>query len=245
MCPAWLSSPRSAQRVTRVPDRSRNRDGRERACDEWSPQSALAEHAHRSAARHYCSRCRSFRSSDLTATYPRSAPPRSRSHRKAKRVVLRNRRSCGNGPTGDAGQPTGRRRSSRSCGGAARYIRRPSAPRLAVSRAIEWPSDRRGRPVRQTSIHVRIVLSCGWEFACGPEYALEARWQKPFQGYPADGAGLYLLTRPNGAKLWRLNYRNLSKQRTLSFGAWLHVGLADARAQHNDARRQAGKSRER
>lgn len=35
-----------------------------------------------------------------------------------------------------------------------------------------------------------------------------------------DGAGLYLLVKPNGRKLWRLNYAYLGKQRTLSFGAW-------------------------
>ena len=34
-----------------------------------------------------------------------------------------------------------------------------------------------------------------------------------------DGAGLYLLVKPNGRKLWRLNYAYLGKQRTLSFGA--------------------------
>lgn len=41
-----------------------------------------------------------------------------------------------------------------------------------------------------------------------------------------DGAGLYLLVKPNGTKLWRLNYGYLGKQRTLSFGAWPDVGLA-------------------
>lgn len=30
-----------------------------------------------------------------------------------------------------------------------------------------------------------------------------------------DGAGLYLLVKPNGRKLWRLNYAYLGKQRTL------------------------------
>jgi hypothetical protein len=44
-----------------------------------------------------------------------------------------------------------------------------------------------------------------------------------------DGAGLYLLVKPNGRKLWRLNYAYLGKQRTLSFGAWPDVGLGDAR----------------
>lgn len=31
----------------------------------------------------------------------------------------------------------------------------------------------------------------------------------------SDGEGLYLLVKPNGRKLWRLNYRYLGKQRTL------------------------------
>jgi integrase len=53
----------------------------------------------------------------------------------------------------------------------------------------------------------------------------------------SDGGGLYLLVRPNGAKLWRLNYRYLEKGRTLAFGAWPEVGLADARSRRDDARR--------
>jgi integrase len=53
----------------------------------------------------------------------------------------------------------------------------------------------------------------------------------------SDGGGLYLLVRPNGTKLWRLNYRYLEKGRTLAFGAWPAVGLADARARRDEARR--------
>jgi integrase len=53
----------------------------------------------------------------------------------------------------------------------------------------------------------------------------------------SDGGGLYLLVRPNGAKLWRLNYRYLEKGRTLAFGAWPAVALADARARRDEARR--------
>nr|MBA4769668.1 tyrosine-type recombinase/integrase [Sphingobium sp.] len=52
-----------------------------------------------------------------------------------------------------------------------------------------------------------------------------------------DGAGLYLLVKPNGRKLWRLNYTYLGKQRTLSFGAWPDVGLADARERRDEARK--------
>jgi hypothetical protein len=40
-----------------------------------------------------------------------------------------------------------------------------------------------------------------------------------------------------GATLWRLNYRYLDKHRTLAFGAWPEVSLADARSRRDDARR--------
>ena len=53
----------------------------------------------------------------------------------------------------------------------------------------------------------------------------------------SDGGGLYLLVRPNGAKLWRLNYRYLEKHRTMAFGAWPDVSLADARGRRDEARR--------
>ncbi|GAO40686.1 putative integrase [Sphingomonas changbaiensis NBRC 104936] len=52
-----------------------------------------------------------------------------------------------------------------------------------------------------------------------------------------DGAGLYLLVRPNGSKLWRFNYVYHGKHRTLAFGAWPDVGLADARGKRDGARR--------
>ncbi|WP_260926719.1 tyrosine-type recombinase/integrase [Novosphingobium sp. 9] len=52
----------------------------------------------------------------------------------------------------------------------------------------------------------------------------------------SDGGGLYLLVRPNGTKLWRLNYRYLEKHRTLAFGAWPEVSLADARERRDEAR---------
>lgn len=53
----------------------------------------------------------------------------------------------------------------------------------------------------------------------------------------SDGAGLYLLVRPNGSKLWRFNYVHHGKHRTLAFGAWPDVGLADARGKRDEARR--------
>lgn len=53
----------------------------------------------------------------------------------------------------------------------------------------------------------------------------------------ADGDGLYLLVQPNGSKLWRMNYREGGKQKTLSFGKYPFVSLSDARAKHAAARR--------
>ncbi|NIJ09559.1 hypothetical protein FHS31_003192 [Sphingomonas vulcanisoli] len=53
----------------------------------------------------------------------------------------------------------------------------------------------------------------------------------------SDGAGLYLLVRPNGSKLWRFNYKHHGKNRTLAFGACPDVGLADARGKGDAARR--------
>lgn len=52
-----------------------------------------------------------------------------------------------------------------------------------------------------------------------------------------DGEGLYLTVMPNGSRYWRMNYRHLGKQKTLSFGVWPEVGLADAREQRDAARR--------
>ena len=59
---------------------------------------------------------------------------------------------------------------------------------------------------------------------------------KPFK--KADALGLYLLVQPSGGRLWRLNYTFAGRQRTLSFGAYPVVGLADARARRDDAKRQ-------
>ena len=53
-----------------------------------------------------------------------------------------------------------------------------------------------------------------------------------------DGDGLFLLVRRNGSKLWRMNYKYLGRYRTLAFGPWPAVSLADARAKRDEARRQ-------
>ncbi len=53
-----------------------------------------------------------------------------------------------------------------------------------------------------------------------------------------DTQGLYLTVKPNGSKLWRLNYRYLDKQKTLHLGTWPSVGLADARTRRDDAKQK-------
>ena len=53
-----------------------------------------------------------------------------------------------------------------------------------------------------------------------------------------DSDALYLAVRPSGAKLWRMNYRHLGRQKTLYFGAWPEVGIAAARAKRDAARMQ-------
>lgn len=52
-----------------------------------------------------------------------------------------------------------------------------------------------------------------------------------------DGGGLYLLLKPNGARWWRLDYRFGGKRKTLSMGVYPDVGLKDARARRDEARK--------
>ncbi len=58
---------------------------------------------------------------------------------------------------------------------------------------------------------------------------------RPYKKF--DGGGLHLLIKPNGSKLWRMKYRYLGKEKTLSIGQYPIISLADAR----DARDQAKK----
>ncbi|QFY43969.1 tyrosine-type recombinase/integrase [Candidatus Methylospira mobilis] len=58
--------------------------------------------------------------------------------------------------------------------------------------------------------------------------------EKPFK--LADERGLYLLVNPNGAKLWRMNYRFTGKQKTLALGVYPDVSLSDARTKRDEAR---------
>ena len=52
------------------------------------------------------------------------------------------------------------------------------------------------------------------------------------------GQGMYLLVNPTGSKLWRLKYRFAGKEKTLSFGAYPDVTLAQARLKREQARQQ-------
>src|SRR5690606_18040676 len=54
----------------------------------------------------------------------------------------------------------------------------------------------------------------------------------------SDRDGLYLFVKPSGTRYWRLNYRFAGQQRTISFGRWPEVSLADARERLIQARRQ-------
>lgn len=54
----------------------------------------------------------------------------------------------------------------------------------------------------------------------------------------ADGQGLTLLVKPDGAKSWRFRYRFAGKENMLGFGNWPEVSLAEAREQRDAARAQ-------
>jgi hypothetical protein len=53
-----------------------------------------------------------------------------------------------------------------------------------------------------------------------------------------DGGGLYLLVQPNKSRLWRLKYRFEGKHKGISLGVYPAVGLKDARARRDEARKQ-------
>lgn len=59
-----------------------------------------------------------------------------------------------------------------------------------------------------------------------------------------DSHRLYLLVKPNGSKLWKWNYAYNSKQKTMNFGIYPMVGLADARLKRDDARAQLEEGRD-
>lgn len=59
--------------------------------------------------------------------------------------------------------------------------------------------------------------------------------EKPYK--LADGGGMFLLVQPNGAKWWRLKYRNAGKEKLLSLGIYPETGLKEAREQREELRR--------
>jgi hypothetical protein len=52
----------------------------------------------------------------------------------------------------------------------------------------------------------------------------------------ADGAGMYLLVRPGGAKYWRLKYHYAGKEKLVSLGVYPEVSLTQARSARDWAR---------
>ncbi len=56
-----------------------------------------------------------------------------------------------------------------------------------------------------------------------------------------DSDGLHLLVLPSGQPYWRMNHRQLGRSKTLAFGVWPEVDLADARAKRDEARRVLAK----
>lgn len=71
---------------------------------------------------------------------------------------------------------------------------------------------------------------------------LTAQQCKEFEGKAttykkADGRGLYIEVRPNGAKYWRMKYRFLHKEKLLAFGVFPEVTLAEAREKCTEARK--------
>lgn len=52
----------------------------------------------------------------------------------------------------------------------------------------------------------------------------------------SDGEGLQLWVQPNGSKLWRMAYRFAGKQKSLAFGAYPDLSLAEARKKRDEAK---------
>lgn len=59
--------------------------------------------------------------------------------------------------------------------------------------------------------------------------------EKPYK--IADGQGMYLDIRPNGAKYWRLRYRMYDKQKLMALGVYPEVSLKEAREKRREARK--------
>ncbi len=53
----------------------------------------------------------------------------------------------------------------------------------------------------------------------------------------ADGAGMFLLVQPSGARYWRLKYRYAGKEKLLALGVFPETSLAEARQKRDAARK--------
>jgi integrase len=53
----------------------------------------------------------------------------------------------------------------------------------------------------------------------------------------ADGGGMYVLVRPDGARYWRMDYRWEGKRRTLALGVYPSVSLSNAREKRDQAKK--------
>lgn len=70
------------------------------------------------------------------------------------------------------------------------------------------------------------------------ELAIRNAKAKPKPYKMSDGAGLYVLVKPTGSRLWRLDYRHNGKRKTLALGEYPIITLAAARSRRDDARRE-------
>ncbi len=69
--------------------------------------------------------------------------------------------------------------------------------------------------------------------------ALEVERAKPGskQKHLFDGGGLFLVVTPSGGKWWRFKYRFAGKSKTISFGTYPEISLAQARERREEARK--------
>jgi len=70
---------------------------------------------------------------------------------------------------------------------------------------------------------------------------VDAAKPKPKEYKLSDGFGLHLLVTPSGGKLWRFQYRFAGKQKTLAFGSFPEISIAEARKRREDARQLVAK----
>jgi len=68
-------------------------------------------------------------------------------------------------------------------------------------------------------------------------FVKQVKPNKPNGDKYADGGGMYLLVKTTG-KYWRMDYRHLNKRKTLAFGVYPEVSLANARKRREAAREQ-------